>query len=71
MLKTNVPEVLMTLMILVLLATMTVAGATLTNIISVPPKILAYVGGTLLAFVILGGFLIIHNSVKFMLKKGE
>lgn len=71
MTKTNIAEVLVTLLILVLVSTMMVAGAQLTNIITVPPKILAYVGGTLLSFVVLGGFLIVHNCVKFMLKKGD
>ena len=58
-------------MVMVLIGTMIAAGLQLTHLVNLPPKILAYVGGTLLSFVIVGGFLIVYNCVKFMLKKGE
>lgn len=54
-----------------MVGTMLLAGAYLTHIIALPAKVLAYVGGTLLSFVILAGALIVHNCVKFMLKKGD
>lgn len=68
--KTNIAEILLTLVLLALLGTMTAAGADLTNIIHLPPKILSYIGGTLLSFVLFGSFLVIFNCVKFMFKKG-
>lgn len=67
--KTNVSEVLLTVIVLALVGTMLMAGADLTGIVSLPAKMLAYLGGILLAFVVLFGFLIVHNCVKFMLKK--
>lgn len=70
-LKTTSPtEVVLTLLVLVLVATMLLAGAYLAGFIQLPRAALTYIGGALLAFVALGGFLIVHNCVKFMLKKG-
>ncbi len=69
--KTSPSEVLLTMMVLILVATMLLAGAYLAGFIQLPRVALTYIGGALLAFVALGGFLIVHNCVKFMLKKGE
>lgn len=69
--KTNAKEVVVTLLLLGLVVFMSLGGMQLANIVHLPVRVLSYVGGGLLAYVAVAGFLIVHNCVKFMLKKGE
>lgn len=71
MMKTSIKEVMVTVLLLGLVAAMSLGGMQLANIVHLPIRVQTYVGGALLAYVAIAGFIIMHNCVKFMLKKGE
>lgn len=69
--KISFTEAVLTIMTLLLTAAMLLGGMYLIGFIALPAKILHYIGGTLLTFIVIGAFVIIHNALKFMLNKGE
>jgi hypothetical protein len=69
--KTSIKEIVVTVLLLGLVAAMSLGGMQLANLVHLPVKAQAYIGGALLAYVVIVGFIIMHNCVKFMLKKGE
>jgi hypothetical protein len=68
--RASISELLVTLLILALIVAMLVAGTELVGLIKLPARLLAYAGGALLAYVVVGGFLIVYNCVRYLLKKG-
>lgn len=69
--KTNATELFLTVMVVLLMAAMLLAGGHLVGVVPLPHDAQAYVGGALLAFVVLGGFIVAYNCVKFMLSAKE
>lgn len=69
--KSSISEFIVTILVLVLVGAMLLAGLQLTSFVDLPHKVIRYVGGAMLAYLVVIAFIIIHNSVKFMSKKGE
>lgn len=68
--KTNPKEIILTALMFGLVADMVLAGAQLIGIVNLPDRLLPYIGGCMVGYVVVGGIVVTHLSVKFMLKKG-
>lgn len=69
--KSSIAEFITTVLLLVFVGAVLLGGLQLTGFVNLSHKIIRYVGGAMLAYLVVIGFIIIHNSVKFMSKKGE
>lgn len=68
--KTSIAEILLTVLVFGWGVVSLVGGMHLIGITQIPARALPYIGGALIAYVIVTGAVVTLMCVKFMLKKG-
>lgn len=67
--KQKIKEILLTILMFGLIVIAILSGAHLVGVVDLPVRVLPYLGGALIGYVLVASSIVTHYSVKFMLNK--